>query len=332
MRVFHDSDADLSTLDSEKVAVLGYGIQGRAQALTLRDSGVSVVVGNRRDAARHRAEEDGFSVRDLDQAAREASLVLMLLPDEVQAAVFEASVAPHLSAGDGVVFAHGFVLRYQLVRPPQYVDVMLLAPRMPGQYLRRRYLEGWGVPAFVSVEHDATGGAWARLLALSRALGITRCGALPVSADVETELDHFSQHFIYPLFFRTLELAFEALVEAGYPPEAALMELHGSGEIGQVLETASRSGLYEMIESHASPACQVGIAHHWERVLEPEEEIQRRIGEILGAIRQGTFAQHLLREEKRGYPELRRWRRRRSVTLVRTEARLRRLLRGYAEP
>ena len=328
MKVYYDRDADPSVLHGETVAVIGYGIQGRPQALTLRDSGVNVIVGNRADEYRDQAERDGFPVSSIDDAVRRATTTLFLLPDEVQAAVFEADVRGGLTAGKALVFAHGLAIRYRLIVPPSGVDVLLLAPRMPGRYLRERYLDGWGIPAFVGVGQDATGSAWKRVLALSHALGITRCGAIEVSFADETELDHFSEHFTYPLVFRALEIAFEVLVEAGYPPEAALMELHGSGELGEVLAAAAREGLYQMIASHASPACQVGIARHWESALGLEEDVRRRARDVLDAIRDGRFVRHLQAEQSRGYADLRKWRAERSVPLEDAERQLHAKLHG----
>jgi ketol-acid reductoisomerase len=327
-RVFNDDDCDPSALREETVAVLGYGIQGRPQALTLRDSGVNVVVGNRADRYREEAERDQFTVLTIPEAVRRATIVLMLVPDEVQPAVYESDVRPGLTTGKALVFAHGLTLRYRLIVPPPDIDCLLLAPRLPGSYLRQRFLEGWGIPAYVSVEQEATGVAWKRLLGLARALGITRCAAIEVSAADETELDHFSEHFTYPLIFSALEIAFDVLVEAGYPPEAALMELHGSGELGEVLKAASREGLYSMIASHASPACQVGIAHHWATALGPIADVRRRAADVLESIRNGTFVRHLAEEQTRQYPELRGWRSKRSATLEHAELRLRNMLRS----
>jgi ketol-acid reductoisomerase len=327
-RVFYDDDCDPSALREETVAVLGYGIQGRPQALTLRDSGVNVVVGNRADRYRDDAESDQFTVLTIHEAVRRATIVLMLVPDEVQPAVYESEVRPGLTAGKALVFAHGLALRYRLIVPPPDIDCLLLAPRLPGSYLRQRFLEGWGIPAYVSVEQDATGAAGKRLLGLARALGVTRCGAIEVSAADETELDHFSEHFTYPLIFSALEIAFDVLVDAGYPPEAALMELHGSGELGEVLKAASREGLYSMIASHASPACQVGIAHHWATALGPIGEVRQRAADVLEAIRNGTFVRHLADEQTRQYPELRSWRAGRSERLERAEQRVRQMLHG----
>jgi ketol-acid reductoisomerase len=331
VKVYYDQDAEPSALAAETVAVVGYGIQGRPQALTLRDSGVNVVVGNRADDYRDQAVRDGFAAVEIDEAVRRATIVLLLLPDEVQPAVFEEQVRGGLASGKAIVFAHGLAIRYRLIVPPSDVDCLLLAPRMPGRYVRERYLAGWGVPAFVGVEHDATGSAWKRVLALAHALGITRCGAFEVTFAEETELDHFSEHFTFPLIFRALEIALDVLVEAGYPPEVALMELHGSGELGQVLEAAAREGLYGMIASHASPACQVGMAHHWDSALGADADVRRRAEAVLDAIRNGQFVRHLAKEQSSGYPELRQWRAARSALLERTEQRLHALLRGKPE-
>ena len=218
-------------------------------------------------------------------------------------------------------------MHYRLIEPPSQVDLMLLAPRLPGQFLRQRFLEGWGIPAFIAVKQDASGGAWPRLLALARALGITRCGAIESSFAEETELDHFAEHFTYPLVFRALEIGFEALLDAGYPAELALMELHGSGELGQVLLSAAREGLFPMLASHASPACQAGIAHYWEHALGAESDVQRRAIEVLEEIHSGKFARHLVSEAKQSYPELERWRKDRSKSLEDAERRLQAMLR-----
>ena len=322
IRIFYDDDADLGELTDETVGVLGYGIQGRAQALNLRDSGVNVVVGNREDSYRRQAIEDGFEVLDLAQAAQRSSLILFLLPDEIQPAVYAQLLAPNLNPGDGLVLAHGFSYHYGLIDPAPEIDILLLAPRMPGQYVRERYLEGWGVPAFVSVERNPSGRGWVRLLALARGLGATRCGAFEVDAAQETQLDHFSEHFTYPLIFRALELAFEELVQAGFPPEIALMELHGSEELGAVLGAAAQVGLYRMIESHASPACQVGMAHHWEQAAGTTEALRERIRVVLEQIRNGRFARHLMKQASKGYPELAQWKNRHSRQLIQAEQNL----------
>jgi ketol-acid reductoisomerase len=330
-RVFHDEDVDPAALRGETIAVIGYGIQGRAQALNLRDSGLPVVVGNRQDQYRTQAEADGFDVFAIPEAVERSSIILFLLPDEVQPHVFRDEIRGRVRSGHALVFAHGFAIRYRLIEPPDTIDLMLLAPRLPGQYVRARFAAGWGVPAFVAVERDATGRAWPRLLGVARAIGVTRAAAIESSFAEETELDHFSEHFLYPLVFAALETAFEALVDAGYAPEVAVMELHGSGELGQVLLAAGQEGLYEMIRSHASPACQVGIAHHWESALGDRPAVRDRIATVLRAIRDGSFARHLVDEQRNSYRELRSWQQQRSASLVEAEQSLRRMLRDQRE-
>lgn len=327
-RIFYDEDVPAGALEGETVAVIGYGTQGRAQALTLRDSGVTVVVGNRLDQYSHQAKQDGFAVHDIPEAVSRATIINFLIPDELQPRVFNEQIAPHLAPGAAIVFAHGFAVHYNLLELPQRLDSLLLAPRMPGVYLRGRYLDGWGVPAFVAVGRDTTGKAWTRLLGLAGALGITRCAAIETTFAEETELDLFSEQAIQPLFFRALTTAFETLVEAGFPPELALMDLHGSGELSQLLEGAAEEGLFDMIESYATPACKVGIAREWDQAAGPPEELRDRMRARLRQIREGGFARYLVEEEGKGYPALDAWREKRPESMQKAERDLRRWLRG----
>jgi ketol-acid reductoisomerase len=325
-RVYYDQDADVNDLAGETIAVLGYGIQGRAQALNLRDSGLAVIVGNREDGYREQASTDGFEVLSLADAARRGDVILVLVPDEAQGELYEEMIRPGLAPGNALVFAHGFAIRYGIIHPPQNIDLLLLAPRLPGKYLRERYLDGSGVPVYIDVGHDATGRAKRRVLALAKGLGATRVGAMEVSFSQETELDHFSEHFVYPLIVSAIQVAYEALVEEGYEPEAALMELHGSGELGEVLLEASKIGLNNMVETLASPACQFGIHSYAPRLF--PEEMRRAVKDIIREIKDGSFARKLLAEQQQGYPRLRTLKdAARSHALAATEARLRQLIR-----
>ena len=325
-RVYYDQDADANDLAGETIAVLGYGIQGRAQALNLRDSGLAVIVGNRQDVYREQAYADGFEVLSLAEAARAGDVVLILVPDEAQGRVYDETIRPGLAAGNALVFAHGFSIRYGIIRPPQNIDLLLLAPRLPGKYLRERYLEGSGVPVYVDVGHDATGRAKRRVLALAKGLGATRVGAMEVSFAQETELDHFSEHFIYPLIVAAIQMAYDVLVEEGYEPEAALMELHGSGELGEVLLEAGKIGLHRMIETLASPACQFGIYSYAPRLF--PDEMRRALKDVIREIKDGSFARQLLAEQQEGYPTLRTWKdAARGQALAAAEKRLRELIR-----
>jgi ketol-acid reductoisomerase len=325
-RVYYEQDADLNDLAGETIAVLGYGIQGRAQALNLRDSGLTVIVGNRDDAYRDQALADGFGVLSLGEAAERSDLILVLIPDEAQGEIYEGTIRPVLTPGKALVFAHGFTIRYGIIQPPQTVDLLLLAPRLPGKYLRQRFLEGGGVPVYVDVGQDATGRAKRRVLALAKGLGSTRVGAMEMSFSQETELDHFSEHFVYPLIMTAIQVAYETLVEEGYEPEAVLMELHGSGELGEVLLEAGKIGLHKMIETLASPACQFGIYSYAPRLF--PEEIRRTVKDVIREIKDGSFARQLLAEQQQGYPKLRTWKdAAREHALAATEARLRQLIR-----
>ncbi|MBI1929650.1 ketol-acid reductoisomerase, partial [Candidatus Poribacteria bacterium] len=288
----------------------------------MRDSGLSVVIGNRNDDYRKRAESDGFTVYDIDNAAKQGDIVIMLIPDEIQAQVYEAQIEPGLETGNALVFAHGFAIRYGLIQPPDAVDCLLVAPRMPGGYVRDFFLHGSGVPAFVDVNHDATGKAWQRALALAKAIGATRVGALAISFAEETELDHFSEHFIYPLVIGALQFSYDVLIENGYTPEAAVMELYGSRELGEVLIEAAKIGLYQMVEKHASPACQYGI-HSYSRKLF-SEQTRKQIQKIIDEIKDGSFANELLAEQRSGYRKLKQMMQEsRDSSLTHTEAELR---------
>ncbi len=304
VQVYYDEHADIRAIADETIAVIGYGIQGSAQAQNLRDSGLRVIVGNRDDDYRQKAIADGFAVHAIADAVEQGDIILLLIPDELQADIYNESVKNQLRAGQALVFAHGFAVHYGLITPPNEIDVMLLAPRMPGRYVREKFLAHYGVPVFVCAHQDTTGRALERVLALAKANGFTRAAAMQVSFADETELDHFSEHYTYPLIFRSMQIAFEVLVEAGYEPEVALMELYGSGEIGEVLIEAARIGLWPMLKTHGSPAAQFGVYYYNERVV-PESNKQL-IREILDEVKDGRFARELVHEQRQGYPRLRR--------------------------
>jgi len=302
VKVFHDSDADVRDLSGQTVAVIGYGIQGRAQAHNLRDSGVGVIVGNRDDEFRRRAVADGFEPCDIPEAAWRGDILLLLIPDEIQPGVYRRDLLPNLAPGKALVFAHGFAIRYELISPPDDVDVMLVSPRMPGSYVRDRFVAGSGVPAFVDVKTDASGRAWRRTLALAKALGFTRSGAMRITFSEETELDHFAEHYLYPLIIGAIEASYRLLVENGYTPEAAIMELYGSGEVGEVLRATAKVGLYNMLDRNASPACQYGIYTHKERLI--TDENRRQIQTIIDVIKDGGFARELIADQEDGHRRL----------------------------
>jgi len=214
-RVFHDEDADPGAIQGETVAILGFGNQGGAQAMNLRDSGVPVVVGNREDEYRDAADRAGFEVLSIAEASARADILFLLTPDEVMPEVYEQDVAPHLRAGQLLNFAHGYNIGFGLIEPPPDIDVTFIAPRMIGAGVRDTYLEGSGFASFVGVHQDATGRAQARMLALARALGSTRSGCLPMSMKQEATLDLFTEQAFGPAFGRVVGAAFGSLMEAG---------------------------------------------------------------------------------------------------------------------
>lgn len=306
-KVYYDKDGDISVLKSSTIGIIGYGIQGRAQSQNLRDSGLEVIVGNREDSYQANAKKDGFKLYSLDEVADRADVILMLIPDDAQKHVYEKYVQPHMREGKTLSFAHGFSLRYKRIVPPKNVDVLLLAPRMPGRMIRERYLEGSGAPVFVGVHQDYTGNAWKKVLALAKGIGATRVGALEVSVEEETEVDHFIEHALIPIIIRAIRVSFDFLVEEGYSPEVALMETYSSGEIGELLLEAASEGLYEVFVNNTSPTAQFGTAYYGEEVF-PEKEARKMMKDVLAKIKDGSFAEILRKEGKENYPLLNKYR------------------------
>lgn len=297
---YHSEDCDLALLKGKTVAVIGYGIQGRAQALNLRDSGLTVVVGNQRDAAFDRAVEDGFETTDIATAASRGDVVMLLVPDESHKDVFVGHLAGRLKAGALVTIAHGYSVRYNKFAIPEAIDLALLAPRFPGAQVRGFFVEGHGAPAFLDIVQDSTGQALPRALALGEALGFARAGLLHVSAEDETDLDLFVEHFMAPLFFRTMEESLKYLVKQGYPAKAAALELYASGERGAFWSMCAKNGMYKTLKSNASPTCQFGVSHYIKTIF--HDAISANMRKAIDEIRDGSFARMLDAEEAGGYP------------------------------
>jgi len=288
--VFHDEDADLEALAGQTLAVVGYGNQGRSQALNLRDSGLTVIVGNVSDRSADQAREDGFEVLEIPEACRRADVVLLLLPDEVMPAVYREQVAPNLHTGCLVDFASGYNVAFGLIEPAADLDVGMVAPRMIGPGVRDTYLRGGGFPSFVGVHQDATGTARARTLALAKALGSTRAGCLELSLHDEACLDLFTEQGFGPAFGRMLMTAVDVLVEAGYPPEAVLLELYLSGELAYTFEKIREVGITQQMDFH-SRTSQYGSITRGIRYLDLGEPAAAKMRQVLEEIRSGAFAQ-----------------------------------------
>jgi ketol-acid reductoisomerase len=297
--VFHDEDADPAALAGETVAVVGYGNQGRSQALNLRDSGLRVVVGSIGDASGARAAAEGFEVLDVAAAARRADVVMLLIPDEVMPEVYGRDVAPGLHAGACVSFASGYNVAFELIVPARDLDVVLVAPRMIGPGVRDRYVEGKGFPSFVAVHQDATGRAKSRMLALARGIGSTRTGCLELTMAQEAHLDLFTEQGFGPAFGLALRQSIELLVEQGYPPEAVLMELYMSGELAYTAQRFVDTGLIAQMDFH-SHTSQYGSMTRSARLM--DLDLRPRLLAALDDIRSGRFAAEWTAEQRTGLP------------------------------
>jgi ketol-acid reductoisomerase len=324
MQVYHDQDADLGILEGKQIAVIGYGNQGRAQALNLRDTGLAIVVGNREDAYVERAREDGFAPLPIRRATEESDIVMLLIPDEVAAAVFEPEIAPHLSEGSALVFASGYNVAFGSIASPSSVDVILVAPRMIGAGVRDLYLQGRGFPSFFGVAQDRSGQAREIALALAKGIGSTRAGAVEVTFAQEVELDLFTEQCFGPAFGQVLMAAVSLLLEKEYPPEAVLLELYMSGELSYTLGKIAELGMVEQSQLH-SHTSQYGSMSRGMRFILPE--LRNKMEEGLEEIRSGKFAQEWAAEQRAGYPTLKMLREAaRSLPLYQLEQELRQAL------
>jgi len=279
------------------VGVLGYGNQGRSQALNLRDSGIHVAVGTPDDDSRKRAAAEGFEARSLGEVAEERDWLLLLLPDEELPALFENCVRPGLAPGKALTFASGYAIAFGRVAPPGDIDVTLLAPRMFGPGVRERFVRGEGFPAFLGVHADVSGRAWPRLLALAKGIGATRGGCLELSFAQEAALDLFNEQAFGPAFGHVLTSALQTLVEAGFPPEAALLEILHSGEFAYALERMRREGVIAQMEHH-SHTSQYGAMTRAIRFL--DLDLRSRMRGILEDIQSGRFADEWQAEREAG--------------------------------
>ena len=249
-RFFSAADANPRALEGERVGVVGYGYLGSALALNLRDSGVEpLVVGNISDEYADQARSNGFAVLEIGEAVAASDIVLVLLPDEVIPEVFASDLGPNLRPGSAVIFASGYNLAYGLVQPPPGVDLLLLAPRMGGEHARQRFLNRQGFFAYVSVEQDASGRAWDRLLGIAGAVGVLYAGALELDARREADLDLFVEQTLGAAIGVAVMSAFTLGVEAGIPPEAMVMEMYMSGEMETVWQAFREKGFYRASDS-----------------------------------------------------------------------------------
>ena len=298
--LYYESDADPTLIAGRKVAILGYGSQGHAHAQNLLESGVDVRVALRDgSSSRRKAEEAGLRVTSLGDAAAEADVIMILLPDTEQKAAYDEFVAPHLSDGDMLMFAHGFNIRFGQIVPPPGVDVTMVAPKGPGHLVRRTYTEGGGVPSLVAVHQDATGKARDLALSYAHAIGATRAGVLDTTFDEETETDLFGEQVVLCGGLTALVTAgFETLVNAGYQPESAYFEcLH---ELKLIVDLMYEQGIAGMRYS-ISDTAEYGDLTRGPRVI--DVAVRAEMQTILDDIRSGAFAEEWIAENRAGRPK-----------------------------
>ncbi|WP_326955439.1 ketol-acid reductoisomerase [Amycolatopsis sp. NBC_01286] len=299
VEIFYDDDADLSIIQGRKVAVIGYGSQGHAHSLSLRDSGVDVRIGLPEGSkSRAKAEEQGLRVLTPAEASAEADLIMILAPDTKQRHIYEQDIAPNLKDGDAIFFGHGFNIRYDLIKPPSNVDVAMVAPKGPGHLVRRQFVDGKGVPALIAVEQDATGNAQALALSYAAAIGGARAGVIKTTFTEETETDLFGEQAVLCGGASALvQTGFEVLTEAGYAPEIAYFEvLH---ELKLIVDLMYEGGIARQRYS-ISDTAEYGDLTRGPRVISPT--VKEEMKKILGEIQDGTFAREWVAEDEAGRP------------------------------
>ena len=298
--IYYDKDADLSLIQGKKVAVIGYGSQGHAHAQNLRDSGVEVVIGLKEDSkSKPKAEEAGFEVKSVADAAAEADVIVVLAPDQYQRHIYAESIKDNLAEGKTLVFGHGFNIRFGYIEAPEGVDVIMVAPKGPGHTVRREYEAGRGVPVIVAVEKDASGNAWPLVLSYAKAIGGLRAGGIKTTFTEETETDLFGEQAVLcGGVSQLVQYGFETLTEAGYQPEVAYFEvLH---ELKLIVDLMWEGGIAKQRWS-VSDTAEYGDYVSGPRVIDPH--VKENMQAVLADIQDGTFAARFIADQDAGAPE-----------------------------
>lgn len=303
--IYYDNDADLSIIQGKKVAVIGYGSQGHAHAMNLRDSGVEVVIGLR-DGSKSvkKAQEDGFEVKSNADAAAWADLIMILAPDQTQRSLYAADIEPNLAPGKTLAFAHGFNIRFGYIQAPEGVDVILVAPKAPGHTVRREFVAGRGIPDIIAVEKDASGSAWETAKSYAKAIGGTRAGVIKTTFTEETETDLFGEQAVLcGGTSKLVQYGFETLVEAGYQPEIAYFEvLH---ELKLIVDLMWEGGISKQRWS-ISDTAEYGDYVSGPRVI--DSSVKENMKAVLADIQSGAFAQRFIDDQDAGAPEFKKLR------------------------
>jgi ketol-acid reductoisomerase len=304
-RIYTEADAPIGPLKAKKIAVIGYGSQGHAHALNARDSGLDVVVGLYKGSKSwETAQKAGLKVAEVSDAARQADVIVMLIPDEKQRRVFEENVRPEVSPGKSLVWAHGFNIHFKQIVPPKEADVWMVAPKAPGHRMRELFVEGKGVPSLVAVEQDATGNAWDLAFAYGNAIGSAKAGLIKTTFKEETETDLFGEQTVLCGGITSLiKAGWEILVEAGYQPEVAYYEC--LNEMKLIVDLMFEGGMARMRYS-VSDTAEFGDYVSGPRVI--DQSVKQRMRDVLKEIQDGSFAHRWLDENEMGRPNFSRYR------------------------
>jgi ketol-acid reductoisomerase len=303
-KIYYDEDADIQLLQNRRIGIIGYGNQGRAQALNMRDSGISnILVGTAKDATYDQAVNDGFQVMDISGVVSRTDILFMLIPDEIMPQVYHEEVESGLRAGSALNFASGYNITFKQIIPPSEVDVIMIAPRMIGDGVRNLFLQNKGYPAFLAVEQDASGSARQIALALAKAMGATKKGTIEVTFKDETMLDLLAEQAIWPMILSVLTEAFHFEVEKGHPAEASLVELYISKEPAYLFDKMAEDGLYKQMpyHSHTSQYGQMSRAESLDKSF-----IRKTLVEAYQYIETGQFAREWKSEQEKGLPVFKR--------------------------
>ncbi|MFC1666864.1 ketol-acid reductoisomerase [Candidatus Omnitrophota bacterium] len=299
-KIYYDKDADLNVLKGKKIAIIGYGIQGRGQALNLRDSGLEVIVSELEGTDNYKtAERDGFKPVSAVEAAKEADIIQMLTQDHVQAKVYKEAIKPNLKKGKAIVFSHGFNIHFKQIKPPKKIDVFMVAPKGPGALVRQMYEEGKGVPCLVAAFQDATGNALKLGLAYAKGIGGTRAGVIETTFKEETETDLFGEQTVLcGGVSELIKAGFDTLIEAGYQPEIAYFEcLH---ELKLITDLIYATGIQGM-RKRVSDTAEYGDLTRGKRII--SERTRKEMKKILKEVQSGKFAREWIKENENGRPE-----------------------------
>ncbi|MEW5758618.1 MAG: ketol-acid reductoisomerase [Candidatus Omnitrophota bacterium] len=303
MKIYYDKDADLNILKNKKVAIIGYGIQGRGQSLCLRDSGINVIVSEIKGTPNFEsAIRDGFAPVSAEEAAKQADIIQILTQDHVQAKVYNDAIKPNLKKGKALCFSHGFNIHFKQIRPPKNVDVFMVAPKGPGALVRRMYEEGKGVPSLVAIYQDATGNALKIALSYAKALGATKAGVIETNFKEETETDLFGEQAVLcGGVSELIKAGFDTLIEAGYQPEIAYFEvLH---ELKLITDLIQEYGISGMRRRVSNTAC-YGDLTRGPRII--TDKTRKEMKKILKEIQKGKFAKEWIKENEAGRPNFNR--------------------------